>query len=102
MKDALIVRPEAEADLAAACRWYEERSEGLGHDFLLSVEVAIEAICQNPALCPRIHKAVRRKMIRRFPFGVFYVSEENRITVLAVMHCRRSPDEWMKRVTKTS
>ena len=44
----LIVRPEAETELAEAFRWYEERVPGLGAEFLLCVDAAMQAIQRNP------------------------------------------------------
>ena len=40
MKRRLIVRPEAEAEMAETFRWYEDRVPGLGDDFLLPVDAA--------------------------------------------------------------
>ena len=40
----LIVRPEAEEDIREAYRYYEEYSEGLGSDFLLSVDAGQSAV----------------------------------------------------------
>jgi hypothetical protein len=39
-----IVRPEAEADMAEAYDWYEERSPGLGNDFLAAVDEGLAAV----------------------------------------------------------
>jgi hypothetical protein len=36
MNHQLIIRPEAQADMTEAYRWYEERSEGLGLEFALA------------------------------------------------------------------
>lgn len=38
--------------MAAAFRWYEERSQGLGHDFLRAASVAFTAIARDPTHCP--------------------------------------------------
>ena len=102
MNYPLIVREEAEADLEEAYRWYEEQRKGLGDDFLLCVEAAIESVQEDPSLCPKIRKEVRRKLVRRFPFGIYYVLRDDRITVVAVLHCRRSPREWLRRVGEES
>ena len=69
----LLVRPEAEQDLAEAFEWYERQRPGLGDELLLRVEAATESICHDPRLCGCIHRDVRRKLVRRFPYGVFYV-----------------------------
>jgi len=37
MKYRIIVRPEAENDLKEAFFWYEDKRQGLGHDFLLQM-----------------------------------------------------------------
>lgn len=52
MKSPLIIRPEAESDLAEAYRWYEAQVPGLGSDFLLSVDAALSSIRRNPELDP--------------------------------------------------
>jgi len=48
MKKEVIIRPEAEAEIKEAYHWYEERHKGLGLDFLLCLEEAIEKISRNP------------------------------------------------------
>jgi toxin ParE1/3/4 len=98
MKRPLIIRPEAEFDLAEAYGWYETQLPGLGSQFLLSVDAALASIQRTPELYPVIHKNVRRSLIRRFPYGVFYVAEQDRIVVLAVLHARRDPRSWEDRV----
>ena len=58
----------AEAEIEEAYRWYEEQRKGLGFDFLLCIEDAIEKISRNPELYPLVHKNVRRALIHRFPY----------------------------------
>jgi hypothetical protein len=50
MKKPLIVRPEAEADLAEAYGWYEQQVRGLGTEFLLCVDAVMASIERNPQL----------------------------------------------------
>jgi len=38
----LIIRPEAEEDLSESYGWYERQRPGLGDEFLLRVEAALE------------------------------------------------------------
>jgi hypothetical protein len=33
-------------------------------------------------------------LVRDFPYGVFFTTETDLITVLAVLHLRRHPDSW--------
>ena len=40
---------------------------------------------------------IRRSLVRRFPYGVLYSEEQDRIFVVAVMNLHRSPDYWKHR-----
>ena len=94
MNYKLILRQDAEKDLAQAYKWYNENVPGLGSDFLAVVERALESIQDNPLRFPVIYRNVRRALVKRFPFGIFFVTEEERVVVLAVMHTARDPAKW--------
>jgi len=98
MKRTLIIRPEAEDDLAEAHAWYEEQIPGLGSYFLLNIDATLSWIQKSPRMYPIIYKNVRRCLVRRFPYGVFYIAEDNRIMVVAVFHAKRNPRKWKDRV----
>jgi hypothetical protein len=67
----LLIRPEAEFDLAAAYRWYEEKDAGLGDEFLRTVEASLRGIQKDPQTHQKIYKEIRRALTRRFPYGIF-------------------------------
>jgi toxin ParE1/3/4 len=96
MSYKLILRQEAERDLIEAYKWYGEKVPGLGTDFLAVIERALESIQQNPARFPIIYRNVRRALMRRFPYGIFYFLEGENIIVLGVMHTARNPAKWRK------
>ena len=98
MKLPLIVRPEAERDLAEAHDWYESKVTALGSEFLLAIDAALSSIQRTPELYQVVYKNLRRALIRRFPYGIFYLVEETRIVVIAVMHARRDPGTWRSRL----
>jgi plasmid stabilization system protein ParE len=98
----LIITPEAEAEMGEAFDWYEEQLSGLGSDFLLNVDAALQAILRNPKQFPCIYKNLRRTLIRRFPYQIFFLLEKSKIVVLAVFHGRRSPKRWLERADKLS
>jgi len=97
MKKALIIRPDAERDVAEAYGWYEARVPGLGSDFLLSIDAALSSIQRTPKMYRTVYKDVRRGLVRRFPYGIFYVVEEGRIVVLGILHAGRDPKTWQDR-----
>jgi len=84
------VRPTsaAAADLIAAHDWYELRSPGLGKDFVRRVDTAILHLARHPELFPTVHRGLRRVLVRRFPYAVFYRIDPDAIRLVAVLHCR--------------
>ena len=56
MSRRLIVRPEAEAEMAEAFDWYEQRLPGLGSEFLLCVDAVFNAILRNPQHWAHVHR----------------------------------------------
>ena len=97
MTRTLIVRAEGEADLAAAKLWYEEQHDGLGARFLAEVDATFRRIEANPMAFGYVRGKLRRALVQRFPFGVFYVLTEQNIVVVAVLHAARDPRLWGKR-----
>jgi plasmid stabilization system protein ParE len=102
MNYTLIVRPEAEEDLRSAYQWYQEQRKGLGDEFLLCVEVAFASILKNREQYIKIHKEVHRALLRRFPYGIFYVIDNNIISIISIFHCSRDPQRWINRVEDNS
>ncbi|MEX0874706.1 MAG: type II toxin-antitoxin system RelE/ParE family toxin [Actinomycetota bacterium] len=90
--------PEAEADLVEAFTWYEEAQRWLGSQFLDAVEEELSRLADWPEASPAVHADVRRALVRRFPYGVFYIVEANEAIVLGVFHARRDPRVWKRRI----
>ena len=68
----LIIRPDAESDVADARSWYEEQRAGLGDDFVLCVEEALERIRRAPEVNAVSYKRIRRALVHRFPYVIYY------------------------------
>lgn len=68
----MIIRPEAEADLAEAFDWYEAQRTGLGDEFLLCAEEALSRINRSPAMYAIVHRETRKASVRRFPYWVYF------------------------------
>ena len=98
MKYKVIVRPEAEDDLKEAFSWYEDNRTGLGHDFLLQVDAGINFIKRNPDVHPIEYKGTKKHLIKRFPYKIIYLVEEEKIVILAVIHGKRNPVLIKKRI----
>jgi len=91
-----VFRYRVKYDLQAAVDWYEEQRAGLGEDFLASVRSTFRTIELHPELYAIVHGEVRRAVMSRFPFAVFYLVEPTRAVVLRVLHTARNPELWPK------
>jgi len=89
---------DAEVDIAAAFEWYESQRAGLGADFVLAVDSALEPLLAFPESCEVFYRDTRRCLVERFPFEVFYRLEGDLIVVVACMHAARDPKAMLKRV----
>jgi plasmid stabilization system protein ParE len=94
----LVVRPEAVADLAAAFAWYERERPGLGTELHAAIGSTFRLLTRAPEAMPAVHRGARRALLRRFPYAVYYTVEKEAIEVLAVLHTRRNPRRWQRRV----
>ncbi|MEK6794799.1 MAG: type II toxin-antitoxin system RelE/ParE family toxin [Spirochaetota bacterium] len=92
-----IIRPEAETDLFESSLWYDEQRTGLGDEFIGCIEAKIAEIIRNPVAFPVIDLDVRRALIRRFPFGIFFTVRADTIYVVAILHLTRHEDTWKTR-----
>lgn len=95
---SLAYDPHVEDDLASAASFYEGRSPGLGEDFLVEVRRAVDEILRAPERWARVEGSpVRRYLLVRFPYAIYYRAEPERVLVLAVTHTRQHPDAWKTR-----
>lgn len=78
----------ASADLVAAHDWYEQHAPGLGKEFVRMVDAAIAGLARQPELFPPIHRGLRRALVRRFPYAVFYRIDPDAARIVAVLHAK--------------
>jgi len=68
-------------DLELAFVWYERQRRGLGFEFLDCVEITIKSILDNPKKFRIYYAQFRGRVVRRFPFSVFYSIEKHEVVV---------------------
>jgi plasmid stabilization system protein ParE len=96
MSYSLIIRPAAEIDIQDAFAWYEAQSPRLGSEFVRAVDVSLSGIGRNPLAYPFIRKPIRRVLMRRFPYGIFYVADQSAIAAIACLHGKRDPTQRLR------
>ena len=97
MKRRTFVRSEAQFDIREAARWYEDREVGLGLRFLREARASLERIANNPMGFPIIEEDVRRALLHKFPYSIYFVNEPDAVSVIAVLHQHRRPSMWKPR-----
>lgn len=93
----IVFRDEARREFDEAFDWYSRQRSVLGLVFEGAVQRTFELIAENPGSCAAVWGDIRRAVVRRFPYCIFYRPHPDRIEVLAVFHASRNPSEWQRR-----
>jgi toxin ParE1/3/4 len=93
----LKIEPEAELDVFRAYRSYEDVRRGLGRRFIAHLQDVLDHITASPEIHAITYHNVRQTLVRKFPYVVCYTFEGETISVLAVFHTSRNPDDWKSR-----
>ena len=94
----VVFLPDAEQEMLQAAVYYESQSSGLGRDYLSEVERSVQAVKESPMTWPIVEGELRRRLVRRFPFGILYRIDPEEIVIIAVAHLRRKPGYWRERI----
>jgi plasmid stabilization system protein ParE len=89
MSYALVVRPTAGRDIAEAYEYYSQHERG--DALMASIDHVFTQIVDRPLMYPVVYDEVRRALLRRFAYSVFFIVETTDVVVLAVHHQRRDP-----------
>jgi len=94
----LRVRKIAKTEIVAAFEWYLDRSPAAAQDFLDAVGETMTIIQEAPLRHPVIRGRLRRVLLRRFPYAIYYKIFPSTISVVGVIHGHRHPATWLQRV----
>ena len=83
--------PEVEEDVIAGYSWYEEKARGLGEEFLRMFYACANDVTRTPLLYQKVYGEFRRRLLRRFPYAIYFRIEQNEILVVGLFHCARDP-----------
>lgn len=87
----------AELELNEAADYYDVENPGLGGALIDEFERAVAAIRENPKSAAPISGSVRRRLLTRFPYSLYYSVRKHELRILAVAHQRRRPFYWRGR-----
>ncbi len=96
----LVSGPIVDLDVEAAFEWYENERAGLGVEFLEELRAAYNRIAEGPLKYQELRGGIRRALLRRFPYAVYFAIEADDVVVVAVLHASRDPGQWQRRSRK--
>lgn len=97
MSRSLVFREQARKEFDAAGDWYERERPGLGNAFLTEVDRILGRVLDNPEAFPEMLDGVRKAVVKRFPYCLYFRIRGNTVVVLAVFHSARNPAQWRVR-----
>lgn len=97
------VDDEAEAELVAAGDWYQAHARaGVAERFREAIERAFFELAERPDAFPIVEEwrgvALRRVLVRGFPYAIVYGRVSGVVWVFAVAHHHRRPGYWRERM----
>ncbi|MHB8902289.1 MAG: type II toxin-antitoxin system RelE/ParE family toxin [Thermoguttaceae bacterium] len=87
------VLESAQDDLRAGYRFYEGQAAGLGDYFLDCLQADIRSLLIYAGVHAKAD-GFFRMLAKRFPYAVYYLIEEDRVDIYAILDCRRDPS-WI-------
>lgn len=93
----LEFHPDAELELIEAAVYYESRVPGLGMRFGDEVRRATDFLLGHPEVGHPADATLRKFVLNRFPFTLYYSATSDVVRVEAVAHQARLPGYWKGR-----
>ena len=97
MMSVKILEP-AKREFIEAIKYYNLQTSGLGFEFETEILKSIDRICNYPESWSKIPAETRKCRCNRFPYNIIYFQENNVIVIVAIMHSKRKPEYWEKRI----
>ena len=97
MSQPVILLDAARAEFDEAYDYLQGQRLGLGEEFAEKVRAVFTRIATTPKLHQVVLKGVRRAVVSKFSYCVYYREEADCIRVLSVFHTSRDPAIWQGR-----
>ena len=91
----VILSPDAENGISSALRWYYQKDIGLPSRFTAELEATLNRIARHPHQFPPVPGRLRRALMTRFPYLIYFTLSQRTIVVVAVLH-QRQLNPWSR------
>ena len=96
----LEFHPEAEMELVEEAAYYELQVPGLGERFEAEVRHATDLLLDHPGLGSPADPHLRKFVLNRFPFTLYYSATSDVLRIEVVAHQSRGPGYWQSRTDR--
>ena len=96
MKFTVRISDRALRDITGARDWYDDQVSSLGQEFGVQLDLVFQRLAEQSLMFGMIHRHVRRALTRRFPYAIYFVIDDDRVTILRVLHQARKPSAWKR------
>jgi plasmid stabilization system protein ParE len=94
----IVIYEDARRDIIEIAKWYDLQAVGLGGKFENYLGKTIERLTTHPKAFGFLYKDVRKILVDKFPYLIFYRIKEHVVHIYGVMHTKRKPATYKKRL----
>ena len=87
----------AERDLITSFEWYGEINRKVLKKFDSELDNVLKYIQQNPYQFQIKYDNVRIAFLKKFPFGIHYIVNEDKIFVNSLFHTSQNSENWINK-----
>ena len=80
-----------------AIAYYELQYSGLGAAFKVEIKKAVNRIIKYPKAWPIVDEDIRKYILHKYPYNVYYSLEKDHLYIIAIAHQHRKPNYWIDR-----
>ena len=91
MRYSVGYKRAAASEVESAIAWYAKPEINQTSAFVNDLQLTESHLRTHPELYQRVEGDVRRAVLRRFPYSLFFLIEQDQVVVLAFMHQHQRP-----------
>jgi plasmid stabilization system protein ParE len=88
----------AKLEFHNSIKFYEAQQKGLGKRFENDIKKSIDTILEFPNAFHKIDNKIRKYVVDKFPYNIYYLTEDDTIVILSIASQRKKPLYWIDRV----
>ena len=88
----------AKLEFHDSIKYYEIQQKGLGKKFENNIKNSIDTILAFPEAFTKIDNDIRKYVVSKFPYNIYYLIENDTIVILSIVFQRREPLYWINRI----